>query len=528
MCVGGSDNHPNENNMYNGSSRGPVGSFNRLAPTLTAPAIDTSENPDGIHSSYSDGATSGRNCSIIKDYYYGTSMACPAVAGCASLVRQYYTDGYYPSGVATGGDSFTPTAALIKASLVNSTDNMTGDPADRPSNDQGWGRVNLDSTLYFSGDAKDLEVMDHTSGLSTGQNYVKGVNVGSNSIPLKVTLVWTDQAGDNLVNNLNLTVTNGTTTWYGNNFTNSWSNTSTSTDSLNPIECVMLQNGTFPTGSYTITVNAQNVPDGEDPGDYQPFALVITGDLGPTDTPTPSPTGPTPTFTQTPTPTQTPVCRDETLFLMDNDCVAGTINFYICDPDSADIYIGTTANGFCPTDCDPEDECKIGWAWDTGDNPGLHWQYYFTDALTLHCTEDVEFDLCYGFDGYDINLQADFFVYWRCADGSVADCTTLTTSGPTGDWQLAWSDAGTNWTTVCTSRTIAGQTINIPCSCDSIQVAVGVHFDTYGDVYGLGYFHLYYDTCGTQCSAGERDCSGTATPTPAPICPPGSIWGQAP
>jgi serine protease AprX len=39
----------------------------------------------------------------------GTSMACPLVAGCAALVRQYFVDERDTS----------PSAALLKATLVN-------------------------------------------------------------------------------------------------------------------------------------------------------------------------------------------------------------------------------------------------------------------------------------------------------------------------------------------------------------------------------------------------------------------------
>src|SRR5690606_5300370 len=45
----------------------------------------------------------------------GTSMATPAIAGAAMLARQYYTDGYYPSGFPNPIDAFTPSGALVKA-----------------------------------------------------------------------------------------------------------------------------------------------------------------------------------------------------------------------------------------------------------------------------------------------------------------------------------------------------------------------------------------------------------------------------
>ena len=53
-------------------------------------------------------------------------MAAPAVAGSAALVRQYYREGWYPTGAKRNPDKFTPTAALIKATLINSSVEVTG------------------------------------------------------------------------------------------------------------------------------------------------------------------------------------------------------------------------------------------------------------------------------------------------------------------------------------------------------------------------------------------------------------------
>ena len=92
-------------------------------------------------------------------------MATPATAGMASLVRQYFTDGFYPSGSAASADAFTPSGALIKAVLIHGTQRLlravssssasatsikTFDTsAALPNSDQGYGRVQLDRSLYF-------------------------------------------------------------------------------------------------------------------------------------------------------------------------------------------------------------------------------------------------------------------------------------------------------------------------------------------------------------------------------------------
>ncbi len=243
--------------------------------------------------------------------------------------------------------------------------------------------------------------------------------------------------------------------------------------------------------------------------------LSVTYDIaGPTSTPTPS----APTFTPsaptfTPTAGPTSPCDEYDYFIMDNDCVSYTTNFHqLCDGPGYNFAAGTT---LCPTACSPTDECHIGWAWESGDS-GIHWQHYYTDAITLDCTQDVKFDMCYGMDGYDVNLQGDFYVYWRSADSSVlSDCTGLGDSAPSGDWQLAWSDTGVNWNDACSNRTINGGFINVPCTYDSIQVLIAVNWDAYADQYGIGYFRVYYDTCEAQCSGGQRDCV-SFTPTPVP------------
>jgi subtilisin family serine protease len=57
----------------------------------------------------------------------GTSMSTPIVSGNAALVRQYLTDGWYPSGVKNSADSFTRVASsLLKAILIHSTVPVTG------------------------------------------------------------------------------------------------------------------------------------------------------------------------------------------------------------------------------------------------------------------------------------------------------------------------------------------------------------------------------------------------------------------
>lgn len=47
-------------------------------------------------------------------------MATPVAAGTAAIVRQYFEDGYYPTGERNPSDAIdNPSGALIKAVLIN-------------------------------------------------------------------------------------------------------------------------------------------------------------------------------------------------------------------------------------------------------------------------------------------------------------------------------------------------------------------------------------------------------------------------
>lgn len=45
----------------------------------------------------STSARAGKRCGLIT--MEGTSMSTPLVAGAATLVREYFVNGYYPSGL---------------------------------------------------------------------------------------------------------------------------------------------------------------------------------------------------------------------------------------------------------------------------------------------------------------------------------------------------------------------------------------------------------------------------------------------
>lgn len=215
----------------------------------------------------------------------GTSMATPLVSASAALVRQYFREGFYPTGVRTPANLYIPSGALIKAVLLNGTLNMTNEslPGDLPiPNDiEGWGRLNLDNALYFSGEDKRLIVQDvrNGEGLSTGEESVHHVFVENSGDPLRVTMVFTAPPGtpgteSPVVNDLNLVVTapNGTS-YRGNVWSNGASVSGGFFDTINNVEQVKINNP--PTGYYRIEVRAKAVNL-----DTQGYALAISGRIG--------------------------------------------------------------------------------------------------------------------------------------------------------------------------------------------------------------------------------------------------------
>lgn len=266
------------NDVAGYSSRGPT-TDGRMKPTVTMIGEGYSSRSDGNPwTSILPGRTTG---------WLGTSYAAPAASGAAAIIRQYFTDGWYPTGASDLAQGFEPSAALIKAVLAASGSKMTGQYRDSkgeqkwPNNSQGWGRPILDDVLYFSGDPREMAVVEHKEGLITGNEveYRFFVNAGEE---LKVQLVWTDYPGTlgaptALVNDLNLEVITPTGMVYRGNvfstpFGSSESRPGGLYDAKNPIEGVRL--GSPATGVWKVKVLGSNIPAGP-----QPFALVVSGDL---------------------------------------------------------------------------------------------------------------------------------------------------------------------------------------------------------------------------------------------------------
>jgi hypothetical protein len=281
----------NSNQMASWSSRGPTDDT-RIKPDVVAPGTwilsaysnlyqegygDPVNPQNGIHQ------WDGWGMPYNVDYKYmgGTSMSNPLAAGGVTVVRDYYNKSH----------SLNSSAALVKATIINSAVDMLDENNDGandndfpiPNVHEGWGRVNLDGATDGT-----IQFVEEGTGLSTGgsQNFT----VNSTGGPLKITLVWSDypsteSASVNLVNDLDLTVTNGSSTFRGNVFSGGWSATGGSADRRNNVENVYIFS---PGSSYTVTVSGFNVPNGP-----QKFALVVDGGtIGAPPPPTPTNTPP--------------------------------------------------------------------------------------------------------------------------------------------------------------------------------------------------------------------------------------------
>ncbi len=270
-----------------GTSANSMSSFSSCGPTLDGRIKpDVTVPGSSIVSANNDLNVTTNNCGTKSSS--GTSMASPGAAGLTALIRQYYTEGWYPTGSENSANGFTPSAALLKATLINSAANMTGTTA-IPANCQGWGRVLLENALFFTGQTRKLWAKDDAPAFTaSAQTQSWTFSVSSSTEPFKATLAWTDfpstpAANPNLNNDLDLEVTGPTgTLWRGNVFTGGASATGGTADRRNTLEQVLLNSPA--TGVYTVTIRSFNVPSGP-----QPFALVVTGDAVQGGTPPPPP-----------------------------------------------------------------------------------------------------------------------------------------------------------------------------------------------------------------------------------------------
>lgn len=240
-------------------------------------------------------------------YESGTSMSAASVSGMLALMQQFFQE----RGV-------TNSPAMMKALLINgarSVDSSLYNFLVRNTiNYQGWGLPKLPNSIP-AGLATNLNLLpataaasnsiymfdqSPTNALATGQSQTWKFTVSEDgrTLPLRVTLVWTDPpgnpaAGIKLVNDLDLVVTNldnpaTPIIYYGNNFpagqftTASGTNTAPNQDFVNNVENIFINADLG--SNYTVTVSARrvnvNAVTAHTNGVVQDFALVVSSGGG--------------------------------------------------------------------------------------------------------------------------------------------------------------------------------------------------------------------------------------------------------
>jgi serine protease AprX len=250
------------------SSRGPCDD-RRIKPDVVAPGTDiVSAKSSKAPLRNFWGPYPGNN---HYAYMGGTSMAAPLAAGCCALIREYYVK----------ERTHTPSAALIKATLINSTRWITNfdavaDHPDMPNYHQGFGCIYMgwaipnQSEPWFKLEFIDTWDKKEKQFVRTGQRAQFRFSIEEGDW-LRICLVYTDAPGRALQNNLNLFMEHeqSASRWIGNPHV---PKDLKIPDPDNNIEVVRLENPA--PGDYLIQISARNLL--RTPQDY---ALVVTGAL---------------------------------------------------------------------------------------------------------------------------------------------------------------------------------------------------------------------------------------------------------
>lgn len=289
--------------MWALSTRGPT-SDGRIKPDLVAPGTmiigplsryaTVSRNSFPFERDYTPPSNSN------YAYMSGTSTSAAFVSGASAIVRQYYRQ---IEGLTVAP---TPTAALIKATLIHGATNMAetdypnqydiieenryinetyNDVTARPDFNQGWGRLNVYKSLFPKA-PKVQKYDDNTTGVDTDVATYK-VYVDNLDVPFEATLVWTDESANPnswpvLKHNLDLVVVDPAGLIYrGNQFGTPPSQDpnvsvpmATTTDTINNVERVVIRAPKMK-GEYTINVVPSSLPKA--PGGPVKYALIYSG-----------------------------------------------------------------------------------------------------------------------------------------------------------------------------------------------------------------------------------------------------------
>ena len=251
----------------------------RIKPDIVAPGA-------GLMSAKASKQNSNvKSCDTT--FKQGTSMASPAAAGAAVMLRQYFQDRERKFWTKTCHPSsdmfckpFTPSGMLLKALLIHSGEPMSRYHGDKQNVDlsakkgkpdvfQGYGRVQLSNVLPLPGKTDfQLTVRDMVE-LTEKSSLTHVFEVTDSSQPLVLSLSWFDPpavsgAAKALVNDLDLMLRlpNGKGEMLG--------NLNSGRDTVNNNERIVIKQPSR--GTYKAIVKAQALPV----GGRQRFAFVLT------------------------------------------------------------------------------------------------------------------------------------------------------------------------------------------------------------------------------------------------------------
>ena len=264
------------------SSRGPA-KDGRIMPTIVAPGVK-------VPAAWSQtGVLRGTEWQIVPGTYNnyvfgsGTSQSAAQVSGFCALIVEWWRRNMHAE----------PSLALVKALLINTAEDMVGNPCRRdgygkvilldyiPNHDQGWGLVNLKNIFKYP---NSMLTFDQINPFTvTGKVHTFNITAIHPDLPLKVTLVWTDAPGAlsvsrALMNDLDLEVEEISTgsIYKGNVFEKGFSKVGGNFDNLNNVECVYIEK---PIGQYKVNIIASQLNrDAKPPFEirlWQDYALVI-------------------------------------------------------------------------------------------------------------------------------------------------------------------------------------------------------------------------------------------------------------